>query len=690
MKRPFGVIGFSMLATYFLITNISFKMAVALSVGAMVIFLIFLLIKPLRKYDFIRFIALATAVFITVFNSAQLGYKTASAEVVEGKEITGVVCSTPTETDYAHTYIVKPDGENYKIRYVSRSNRMFKEGDVVTGKVVAGETEYDEDFFESSLSSRVYFTFYEADGSRLDKTGQVKITYSMLGKVKNWFSSVVDEYLPNENGEIVKAMTIGDKSELTPYTLNCFNYSGTAHLLVISGLHLTLWSLGLLRLLDKTAALRKLSVPLGFFCLFFYSALTGFSVSVLRAGVMVGIVILGKLFGRNADSINSVGLAVTVILLLNPFAVMSAAFWFTVLSTLGILVLAQRLIMWMNERVTKYKLFGNRLFRTLLSSVAVSTSATLFTLPVFLIKFRILPIATALSNIIMVDIAMVLMVLSVVGVIFHSLQLIPLAQGVFLVCGAAGEFLKFFTEKIGMSKWSTISVDYEHFSYFLIIVAVCGLVFAVSGRAFRFLAKPISVLLALTFIFIAVGCNAYDYNTPSVNFTISDETPVIVVNAHGESVVIGAPKKKNVRLVMEMMNSHNNKSPHILLVTDNKTAFANLTNMYSFFGDFETVFTNKALVGFEDCKGGVKSISMGDRVKILCNNTDDFVQISSGNRHILFLNCENNQKHFKNASEYDTIILYGKNTDEVFDSLTDCGARVLVPDEGKMMFVYLD
>ena len=116
-----------------------------------------------------------------------------------------------------------------------------------------------------------------------------------MGEIKNWFTDIVDTYIPGESGAIAKAMTIGDKSEISDTTIDYFNYAGTSHLLVISGLHLTLWSIGIMRFIEKSSKLRKYTVIIGFACLLGYSALTGFSVSVIRAGAMIGAVLDGKL-----------------------------------------------------------------------------------------------------------------------------------------------------------------------------------------------------------------------------------------------------------------------------------------------------------------------------------------------------------------------------------------------------------
>lgn len=473
MKRPMATVGFSMLVVSLLVTNISFKISVALLIGATVIFCIFCVFKKLRKYKYITFSLFAVILYITSFIFTQNIYVSATKEYENQVVVSGVVCQTPQETDYAFTYIIKLQNENYKIRYVAEDNKMFHEGDVVSGTVVKGDDEFNDAFFENSLSSKIYFTFFEGKNVFLEKTGETDRFYANIGKIKEWFSDIIDTYIPGESGAIAKAMTIGDKSEITDRTIDHFNYSGTAHLLVISGLHLTLWSIGLMRFAEKFSKLRKYTAPIGLLCLFAYSALTGFSVSVLRAGAMTGAVLLGKALHRDADSINSIGLALAFILTLNPYATLSTSLWFTVLSTMGILVLSQTLIFRISEHDTGKKLLRNPILSTLLTTTVISVSTTIFTLPVFVMKIGILPICSFVSNIVMVDSALVLMVLTVIGAVFHILGLTFIADCVYTITGAISNFLEVFAEKIGLWEWSTISVYHRYFVYFVIFALVC-------------------------------------------------------------------------------------------------------------------------------------------------------------------------------------------------------------------------
>ena len=694
MKRPFAVIGFSMLLVSLLITNISFKSSVALLIGATVIFCIFIVFKKLRKHKFIIFSLFAVAIYIISFIFTQSIYINAENKFENQTKISGIVCQTPQETDYAFTYVIKLHNENYKIRYVSEDNKMFREGDVVSGIVTRSEEQFKDVFFENSLSSKIYFTFFEGEDTFIDKTGEINGFYKDLGTVKNWFSDIIDTYIPGESGAIAKAMTIGDKSEIPDTTIDCFNYAGTSHLLVISGLHLTLWSIGIIRFIEKSSRIRKYTVIIGLACLLGYSALTGFSVSVIRAGAMIGAVLVGKALHRDADSINSIGLALAFILTINPYATLSSALWFTTLSTLGILALANNVIFKLITNPKYEKVMQNSIFYFLVTTAIISISTTIFTLPVFVTKVGILPIGSFISNIVMIDSALALMVLTVMGAILHSTGLKFIAEIFFIVTGAISSFLKTFAEKIGLAEWSTLSVTHRYYIYFVIFALVSILIALAFKKYRKRLLKTVSVVLSIVFILLATYCTTYDYNSPSVDVICRDSSPVLIVNSKGESLVINPPTTIYETDVIKVLNSHNEKTVDNVLITE-KTEFtpSYLMDLYGAISVENTYFCYDSPQIFENRSiSKVKTLTIGGNVKINAENYKSYIEIIANSKKLILIDSQNAENLFEKIKDYDIIILYGKNAFEIKEciELENLDARIVVSADGEKYSFYFE
>ena len=145
------------------------------------------------------------------------------------------------------------------------------------------------------------------------------------------------------------ALLLGDRSGLSDEARRDFSRTGVAHLLAISGLHVTLlFGLleGLLRLFRTPKKIRALLLSV---CALGYLILLGFPPSATRATVMLGVTYLSYLLSTRADPLTSLGLAGALIIAVTPWAVADAGFWMSFLATLGLVTLMPLVGEWLNR-----------------------------------------------------------------------------------------------------------------------------------------------------------------------------------------------------------------------------------------------------------------------------------------------------------------------------------------------------
>ena len=632
-----------MLSSFLVVSNLTFNQTVAVLLTATVLFCLSLFFKKTRKSKIFLTVLLSVAIFSMSFITAQNEYIEISSEDMH-REIEGVVCQTPTNSDYANTYIIKVYGENYKIRYVSEYDMGWVQGDTVSGKIILQENKEDTDYFESALASKVYFNCFENDENNLNSTNDKNMIYYYSGMVKEWFVSVVSHYLPCESGAIANAMSIGDRTRLSYEITTMFNYSGISHLLVVSGLHLSLWSLGIIKLLQKKEKIRKYVVPIGLMCLIGYSVLTGLSVSVIRAGLMVGFVLIGKLFRRDADSLNSIGCAVTFIVLSNPFSPYSASLWLTVLSTTGILVFNEPIKNWIFSFKIIKSFKDNDLVNFIVTSISISLATAIFTMPVFIIYFKMMPIASLLTNLLTVDLAILLMISTVFGVLCHSLHLLWLSQLLFSVVGAIGSFLQTVAKTIGVWEYSTISVASPIFDYFLIFVIFVVVITYFLKKKNINIFKGAATFLSVVFVLIALFTTAYDYNTVSIHINNENGNMIVLANYKGDTTIFGCPNKKQATTIRDIIMTHNAKKiDNIVTDTKNLSILMNL---------------EENLLADENCK--INELS--DQYKVTKNEYG--TEITYENVNLLLINDTSFENCFENTIKYDIIITTMLSEDE--------------------------
>lgn len=142
-------------------------------------------------------------------------------------------------------------------------------------------------------------------------------------------------WLPNELGGMEAAMLLGDKSRLSQTVEEDFRTAGVSHLLAISGLHLALLC-GLFSVGGTRWRFFRPYLMVQVTLTIFYIALTGLPVSVLRAGIIYLITLLGYALLQPPDLLTSLGLAAVLIGLPNAYAPCDMGFQLSFCGVLGV------------------------------------------------------------------------------------------------------------------------------------------------------------------------------------------------------------------------------------------------------------------------------------------------------------------------------------------------------------------
>lgn len=211
-----------------------------------------------------------------------------------------------------------------------------------------------------------------------------------LYRLRERLSHALCVWMPAELGGMEAAMLLGDKSRLSRTVEEAFRTAGVSHMLAISGLHLSLLC-GLFAAGGKRRQFFRpyLAVQAGL--TLFYMALTGFSVSVLRAGAIYCITLLGYALLQPPDLLTSLGVAAVLIGLPNAYAPCDMGFQLSFCGVLGV-QLGAALARWQRKTLlpSRETVEDSRRRRNLerllhaLETVETTALASLATLPVLL------------------------------------------------------------------------------------------------------------------------------------------------------------------------------------------------------------------------------------------------------------------------------------------------------------------
>jgi competence protein ComEC len=218
-------------------------------------------------------------------------------------------------------------------------------------------------------------------------------------------------------GPLVSAMVLGSKAVDLPYDIrDLFVQAGLAHALAASGFQTSLILSVILQLTRR--AKKGTQFTLGFLALIIFLSLTGFQPAVLRAVIMGFAALVGLLLKRKVKQFGSLLLAATLLLVFNPLWIWDLGFQLSFLATLGLVVTVPALVnrlAWLPPAIA--------------SLIAVPLAATLWTLPIQLFVFGVVPSYSLLLNVVSTPL---ISIISIGGIISALVGLIWTQAGSFL------------------------------------------------------------------------------------------------------------------------------------------------------------------------------------------------------------------------------------------------------------------
>ncbi len=401
MKRPLTAAGFSFGAGVFMVSLFGYKIALILCLLSAASFTLCLFIKRLRKAA-----ALTALIFLTLglfaggLNSLKLadtaarlnGVQVTNAEfIAEDKTSRSRAVGTLkiSEDESVAAELIANDIEPYQIYRVSGE---IKE---ISGQYKRYYLSYGA---AVQLVSEVASPTNEAGGNPL---------LSAAAQIRGKCSEKLYKLLPQRQANVIDALLLGNKDSLDDAVYDGFRLSGVAHIAVVSGAHMSVivaFVYGALYFLTRR---RRLSSAASIAAVLCFMLITGLSLSVVRAGIMCIIFLLGRLFARNGDSLNSLGGAVLLITAINPASVYDMGFLLSVFATLGIITLAP--CMANKTRPYLSGALGRLTDILIVEPLCVTMAAVLATAPILIISFKYIGAYFIITNIILFYITPILL-----------------------------------------------------------------------------------------------------------------------------------------------------------------------------------------------------------------------------------------------------------------------------------------
>lgn len=368
------------------------------------------------------------SMLLFVVLGAYLGKKANSPDLIENvlqsrnNDVTAIVCGTVSKVRtksgnlsivLKNCLITIPNKANEygkddeyvkskKVLVYLDENQNIIEGDKisVTGKLELFEPAYNKGTFDARKyykSQHIYSKCYGKSVEIVSKNSN-RIVEGIF-KIKQRMVKVCENCASREDAGVFMSIVLGDKSELEKDIQGLYQRNGIAHILAISGLHISMVGMflyGVLRFVGfgiLESATASLMLIAG------YGLMTGNQTSAIRAIVMFGVFVYARVFGRKYDMPTAASLAAIMILAESPLMLFESGFLLSFGAVIGICYVYpvfEKMLPDMEETLKTI------LLKRFLCSVFVSISVSLVTIPIILCGFFEYPIYSIVLNLLVV------------------------------------------------------------------------------------------------------------------------------------------------------------------------------------------------------------------------------------------------------------------------------------------------
>ena len=237
--------------------------------------------------------------------------------------------------------VEKVDGEAVHFRVECASLPKCEAGGRIRGRFsldVPDATQRLDDYADGIVLSAEYL-------SGMLRLGQSESFRARTARLQAALSRALRKGMAENTGGVLAAMVVGGRSHLTSTLRSAYRGAGLSHVLVVSGLHVTIFC-GLLDALphkerERSRAYRRARSLLRAGTALLLVGITGATPSVLRAAVAVWVSSLGVWVGGPADTLTSLGAAGVLMCLGNGYAVYDVGFELSFAAVMGTLAGAE-------------------------------------------------------------------------------------------------------------------------------------------------------------------------------------------------------------------------------------------------------------------------------------------------------------------------------------------------------------
>ena len=284
----------------------------------------------------------------------------------------------------------------------------FKDKIMIKGKIEVPESADGFDYAgylgKDGISATMFFP--EIEMIEKGKSGSFfEEVVFQTNRLRERMGEEIRKYVPGNLSPVLEGLILNNDGKMDKEMKNELSRSGLSHVIAISGSHIVVFSAMLLEVLLFLGLWRKQAQVMAIVFTFLYVFLVGMPASAVRAGIMVSLLFLSQVLGRQSFNLRTLVLAAFVMLWFNPLLLkFDLGFQLSFLAVLGLILMGPVFNSWLN-------LFFKNRWDFVRELLAMTLSAQVFTIPLLIHSFGYFSIVSLVSNILVVPATPLLMAL---------------------------------------------------------------------------------------------------------------------------------------------------------------------------------------------------------------------------------------------------------------------------------------
>ena len=339
------------------------------------------------------------------------------------------VISNVEEKEYTNKYIVRIEESSSfifeKIKIILYTDKivLLEYGDIikVSGKLENPDKQRNAggfDYYRYLKQNKIY-GLYKAD--KIDILSSKEDLFYYIFKLREKCIKLLENNFGDKEAGLLKGLLLGDMSDISKEDEINFRKSNLSHVLAISGMHFTYILVVIDFIFDRIIIFKNIKYCFELLFILFFVIFTGGSVSCIRAGIMMLLIILSKLIHRNKDFCSNLFFSFGFILLLNPYNLENVGMWLSFLGTLALFLFNK-----------KFEI-KNKFINYIINNVYSSFSVQLLIFPIVAYFFNTISFTFFISNLLISIFSGSVVIIGYLYLFFYKINIFKKVERVLII-----------------------------------------------------------------------------------------------------------------------------------------------------------------------------------------------------------------------------------------------------------------